>query len=314
MYLVNTSYGWNLGDDLIREGVINLLRLSGKPMVFINRADVRCNGASRPLWKVLGNMPSPDELCRNAKAFIVAGTPAWLGGAQEFYQASLEHNVPIYIVGVGMKQWAGDRHLLAKCKPLIKGATVRDRFAQRFLRGRGIRANWFPDPAFHANYPASEKQLSLVVNYRAEGGNGVFGDGLDKYWRKIAKRFGHDIDLVTVHEPGEYERAAAIFDAPIFYSSDYRDYKSIYSKTARYLGGRIHGATPVVACGGTAWLIYGTQKVEALRQVAKLGETLHILTYDQILPANLDIMPSERMLQELEAKRVEHRNYWATRI
>jgi len=308
MYLVNTTYGWNLGDDLIREGVFNLLGLSGEPTVYVNRAQVRRGGSKTPLWKVLANMPPPDELCRNAKGFVVAGTPEWVNYAQEFYKACLRRGVPIYLVGVGMTE---DHKLLAQCRPLIKGATVRDRFAKSALLKAGISAPWFPDPAFHADFPQPpEKKFSLVVNYRAKGGNGAFKDDHDGYWRRVAREFGRDIGIVTVHEAGEYERAAAIFDAPIFYSSNYLDYKPIYASAARYLGGRIHGAVPVVASGGTAWLVYRAKKVDAMRQVAKLGETLRVLSYREF-PDSLDRRSPDSMLRELEARRVQHRAYWA---
>jgi len=308
MYLVNTTYGWNLGDDLIRDGVINLLGLAGEPMVFVNRAQVRRGSGKVPLWKVLTNMPSPDELCRNAKAFVVAGTPEWVNYAQEFYQACLKHDVPIYLVGVGMVE---GHQLLSRCKSVIKGATVRDRFARRTLKRVGISAPWFPDPAFHGDFPqSSKKKFSLVINYRAKGGNGNFRSDYDDYWRRVAKKFGSEIDLVTVHEAGEYERAAAIFDAPIFYSSNYMDYKPIYANTARYLGGRIHGATPVVATGGTAWLVYRAKKVDAMHQVAKLGETLRVLAYGD-LPDSLEQRSPDGMLRELNIRRVQHQEYWA---
>lgn len=310
LHLINTTYGWNLGDDLIREGVLALLGLKGEPMVFINRAGVSCGGANVPLWKVHNNIPPCEELCSEAKTFVMAGTPEWLHWAEEFYQTALRRGIPILLVGVGWRQ--GNRRLLARCKPLIKGATVRDRFAKRTLRAAGIDARWFPDPAFHADYPRAEKDLSLVVNYRADGENGRnYSDGTDGYWREVAGRFGSEIDLVTVHEAGEYKRAAAIFrDTPIFFSSDYTDYKPIYSRTARYLGGRIHGAVPVVACGGTAWLVYRHQKIDAMQRAARLGETLHILTYDTEPPSALVQQSPGRMLRELETYRIRHKNYW----
>jgi len=315
MFIINTTYGWNPGDDLIREGVINLLGIQHESKAFINRGQLIVNGKITPIWKMLKNVESPDYLATHAKAIIMAGTPEWLDFFEEFYKAAAKHSLPIYMVGIGMRSVARRAPaLIDSVKHLIKGATVRDTYAAAALAERGIPYEWFPDPAFSASYDVpSSKRYELVVNYRSHGGNGSFTNAFDDKWAEAASKYSSAIDLVTVHEQGEYARAKKIFSAPVFYSSDYMDYKYIYANTKVYLGGRIHGATPVVACGGTAHVIYSNSKISVLSKVAEFVDTLTISSYNQNIP-DISCNDPTRALANLKMKEDQHRAYWRARI
>jgi hypothetical protein len=315
MWLVNTSYGWNPGDDLIREGVFNLFGLGSQDSkVFVNRGQTRVNGKNEAIWRILRNVESPEHLASQATGIIMAGSPEWFDFFEEFYEAAAKYSVPIYMVGVGMRSVSKRAPaLIDSIKHLVKGATVRDSHAAGALKERGISHEWFPDPAFSASYsvPVS-KRYGLVANYRSHGGNGTFKDTFDAKWGEVEKKYGKDIDLVTVHEQGEYAKAKKIFSAPVFYSSDYLDYKDIYSSTRLYLGGRIHGATPVLATGGTAHIIYNSPKISVLEKVAPIMDTLSISSYKDAIP-DLQEKDPTGALRAMEIKVQQHKDYWASR-
>lgn len=314
MYLINTSYGWNPGDDLIREGVINILGLQEASKVFVNRAQLIIDGNIVPQWKTIRNNETPDELGKIAKAIIMAGSPEWLDFFEEFYEVAVKYQLPIYFVGVGMKPGAKNTDaLLQSVKHLVKGATVRDNIAASTLKRHSIETTWFPDPAFSASYEIPPiKKYELVVNYRSCGGNGNFKPDFDDAWSAVQRAYSSDISLVTVHEQGEYAKAKSIFKAPVFYSSDYLDYKRIYANTRVYLGGRIHGATPVLACGGTAYVLYNSSKIQALSKVAEFMDTLYISKYSDTIPS-LEYKDSTNSLAKLKNRISAHMKYWGDR-
>ena len=115
-----------------------------------------------------------------------------------------------------------------------------------------------------------------------------------------------------MHEAGEYALAKRIFpEQTVFFSSDYLDYKRIYSATSRYLGGRVHGATPVIATGGTAHVVYNNLKIDVLEQVSTIAETLTVSRYDEPVPASIDKKPIGPALGEWLRK---HKSYWGQRF
>jgi len=316
MWLINTSYGWNPGDDLIREGVFNLLRLSQvTPKVFVNRGQTKVNDKTVPIWKILRNFESTEHLVSQATGIIMAGSPEWVDFFEDFYIQASAYNVPIYMVGIGMRSVSKDaNNLVNSVKHLIKGATVRDKHASAALKSCGIESQWFPDPAFSASYTIpTSKRYGLVVNYRSHGGNGTFKDTYDDKWREIAKKYESDIEIVTVHEQGEYKKAKKIFSSPVFYSSDYTDYKYIYSNTKLYIGGRIHGATPVLSTGGTAYLIYNSPKIDALQKVSKFMDTLKVLNFNSPVP-DISYIDSTLAIKRLQEYIQQHKRYWELRL
>jgi len=303
VYVINTTYGWNLGDDLIREGVINLLRLQWESKVFANRGQLNVGSRVLPVWKLMSNVLSADKLGPQIKGIGVAGTPEWIRFFEDFYEAAIRYNIPIYLVGIGMDASKAEMKLLDKARGQIRGVTVRDKFAACTMALLGIPYEWFPDPAFAASYTLPKsKRYTTVVGYMA---------GFDVMWRYIANQY-KTIDLVTVHDMHEYEDAKRIFKAPVFYSSDYMDYKEIYASTVRYIGGRIHGAFPVVACGGTAHLFYARKKVNCAVRVAELIDTLTVSDYVPI--PHVKPTSATASLKTLAEWNDKHMDYWAERV
>lgn len=318
MYLVNTTSGWNLGDDLIREGVFNLLGI--KPTdstLYINRLQVKHSGKWRPLWRVTKNFPLLDEIMPHIKMFIVAGTPEWINKSESVYLDCIKYDVPIKIVGVGMPQTADNIGVLRKAQHLISRCTVRDAYAGNYLTKCGFKNEWFYDPGIHAIASQKNKTIDTILNYRPSGGNGTHTDKDDVIYSTLYDRFRERIGLVTIHEPTEYLLAKNLFpDTEIFYSSNYVDYKNIYASCKHYIGGRIHGSVPALSGLADVHLIYRTKKVNSIRKLkvhmaARLGFS-PILDYTHqnwseiTLREDLDLVAVKKLIRkDFE----EHREY-----
>ena len=81
MLLVNTTSCWNVGDDLIREGVFRLLGVGpATPMIWLNRCQIHGDRPDSfiPLWQRLKGLTSPTELVAIASGYLGAGTTRWL--------------------------------------------------------------------------------------------------------------------------------------------------------------------------------------------------------------------------------------------
>jgi hypothetical protein len=329
VHLINTSCSWNAGDDFIRWGVERLLGLEDTAKVYINRAQVNEWSSTpardivskrRAVWSRLANMPSPTELVGMADSLIAAGTPEWLRLCEPMYEAAIARGLPIYLCGVGMEQGPECFELLERMAPLVRGATARDNAALEYMRRAGIDAQWFPDPAFIAPREISTPIDGLLVVYRAKGGNGVHSSDFDWYWRAVRERFDEEIRVVTCHEPGEVPLARAIFGRErVFYSSESRDFAKLYARAWRCISGRIHGAAPVVAAGGTALLVYpsgswSSVKAECMRLVSQHTSRLRVQTYSEPLPETIGPGP-----EPLETARPlgwllnDHFEYWKGR-
>jgi len=304
MIIINTSTGWNMGDDLIREGVVELLGLRGATMLFIDRHILKGGKRIHQESKML---PSVEEMAEQASLLVVAGTPEWCGGGvAPLYAACAKRSVPTYIVGVGR---TGSPGQLLRLKDNIAKATARDDAALEFIRKQGIECERFLDPAFYAPRPKCEKQVDLVVCYRAAGGNGVYSSQLDDYWRRFADM--HKPDIVTVHEPQEISRARAIFGKEkVFFSSEWHAFMPIYVSAKRVFSGRIHGAVPSLASGATTWIVYDRPKVECLSTVAAIeGSALTMLSYGDEIPEALPEVDPKPTLRFIKDQGWHHAEY-----
>ncbi len=261
LLLVSTTNGWNLGDDLIREGVFKLLDVKARnPIVWINRCQMNVRDDKRncpwsPQWRVLRNFGDPQSLVEQARALVVAGTPEWIDTIQPFYALAAKTGLPIWIVGVGGGQWGQLHHLK---EPIAQGVathgSVRDETAMKALQGAGMSVRRFLDPAFHS-YQAREETSDLFVfnpQLSSAEQRAFYGD--------LYQQLKDKIDIVSVHEPTEYSHAVNMFAEPVFYNSDYRRYIDLYRSCQLYVGGRMHGSIPSLISGAAVHLISHEQK------------------------------------------------------
>jgi hypothetical protein len=198
LLLVSTTNGWNLGDDLIRQGVMRLLNVGGlDPVVWINRAQVSVRDEERrcdwsPLWSKLCNFGDPRTLVESAKALIVAGTPEWIDTIQPFYRLAVESGLPIWIIGVGGGQEGQVHHLKQPHEQgCIHVATARDDAARRAIESVGQEVRRFLDPAFHADpYQPTDHHL-YVFNPRLQT------EGHRDFYRRLYDEIKDKIDVIT---------------------------------------------------------------------------------------------------------------------
>jgi hypothetical protein len=292
LLLVSTTNGWNLGDDLIRQGVMRLLNVGFlDPVIWLNRAQVNVPDPERmcgwtPLWKKLSNFGDPRTLVANAKALVVAGTPEWIDTIQPYYRMAAETGLPIYIIGVGGGQEGQVHHLKQSHQQSpICIATVRDEAARRAMEWAGVPAARFLDPAFHADSYEPTHENWVVFNPRLQCHQHR------EFYAKLYKYLRDFIDVITVHEQEEYTHACEIFDKPVFFHSDYRPYIQLYRSCSTYIGGRMHGAIPSMASGAKVHLICHERKhreCEWLKQRLTCPEALNLWEQESLEIAALE--------------------------
>lgn len=314
MLAINTSSSWQCGDDLIRIGVLNLLRVPALvPKWYVNRCQV--NGGRNILDEVNVLSPSRVDIMRTAAAFVHAGTPEWVNRAEPWWDAAVEHRVPVALCGVGRSQPL-ERVLAAKRAGLIAGATVRDTQAEQLLRGRaGIDARWFPCPSTAAMprpYRAEPKDIPFVIVPRLQCGLGLVRGTV---WADAAARYGSAATLIAVHEPAEIQLARDLFGREdVFYSSRPSDYLELYARAQIVLAGRLHAALPTVAAGGTAYLLDCAPKFEAgarMQREFDYSGPLRVIATDAW--PELDQRDPTQFLAALDAANTAHAGYWAER-
>lgn len=324
MIILSTTSGWNLGDDLIREGVYNVLEIDPKSSIlWLNRNQISVKDKEEgyrwtPQWRLQRNYPQINDLIKYVNAFIVAGTPEWGNTLLKVYKLCIKFNIPIYIVGVGMYQADYIINIIKKAneKKLIKGATVRDIWAMKYLKSANIDAKWFFDPAFHANYKHEGKKEDVIFTP-------LLIDKFRDFYINLYEQIKEEISIISVHEPFEYIRAKQLFEEPIFYNSDYKAYKSLYSACKYYIGGRSHGCIPVMASGGFAHIFEHKKKQEMLlkwaNEFSREGIIPNIKVHDPDEYNSLNIQDHEEYnFSEIKSHLIldleRHREYWKGKI
>lgn len=93
--VISTTIGWNIGDQFILSGVKNLLKKSW--------GDFQCVHHDRNPFKLpRGGEESHNAIrCGWADALVIAGSPGWTIECAAIYRTALDHNVPIYMIGIG---------------------------------------------------------------------------------------------------------------------------------------------------------------------------------------------------------------------
>jgi len=285
MLIVSTTALYCQGDDYIRDGAMRLLNVpKGAAVTWLNR------------FALQANLPDKETLLKGAQAFILAGTPAWLDNELPWYAAVWKARVPLWLVGIRMCQ---HNHALLKSMASLVGiATTADTLAPITLEKAGIPNKRFLDPAFHAPYfaavPAAKKDIDIVFCYR----RGLFTGEPDAahmaaIYEKLYIKFKDRIGAVVVHEPYEVSIAARIFGRKPFYHSEPAAYADVYGRARCFLGGRIHGAIPVLAMGGEAHLLYGNKwgKQKGVIEAGEAGLPVRVCRpeeWDSIVPGSLN--------------------------
>lgn len=311
MLVVSTTALYCIGDDLIRDGVERICGVGDEPTVWLNKSDMKIAGKNHRTYWVDPEMPKTLALVEDARAVIIAGTPSWLDRVGNVYLHCIEAGTPLWIIGAGKAQQQIDVLARANEAGLVRVATARDEPSRDTLAAAGIEAPIFYDPAFHADYPVgAEKTINLAVCYKTDPAV----PGLDKMHSEIATHFGNRIEAVFVHSPREIAPAREIYGMEPYFHHDYRRFLPRYAACRCIIAGRLHAAIPVLATGGSAHVIYKSEKREMLQ---RLEDELPVRVYDPAAWRQIDVDAEWEVTGALERIRADfaaHAAYVRARI
>ena len=160
--LISTTNLWNCGDDFIREGLLELMRL--KPYV-------------RTLWwnRAYGITDTfANDLTVNLRAadyVLIAGTPEWINMTHRLYLHCLRYGIPLSLIGVGLRggiKNVWERQLMERLATsgLVEVCTARDQVAAEFLRSLGFKdVQLTLDPAFFIR-PLPGQRINSILCWR----------------------------------------------------------------------------------------------------------------------------------------------------
>jgi|GEM_PF-6555053 len=280
--LISTSSLWNCGDDFIRMGVLELLRLRGDVrQIWWNRA----YGVEPTFANDLTvNLPHIDYL-------IFAGTPEWVERNEALYQYALRRQIPIALIGVGMRGCAKTerQHRLMRrvaASGLVEVCMARDHIARDYLQSLGFsNVRQIPDPAFFLPTIECESNLNIVCwrDLRAEMPNMLLQPRRAAAWclrgRRVSMEKASILDeklqraydelpdpkLVIVHDNREIARAETLFGSGnVFYATDHIEILRRYARARLLVGARIHGAVASIVHGAVVKLYYGNEKAAVI--------------------------------------------------
>ena len=334
--LFSTSSLWNCGDDFIRDGVLELLQLKEDVRrLWWNRGFGISESYANDLTI---NLPLTDY-------FIVAGTPKWIFNNEKIYQYCLDHAIPLSIIGVGTKDFVSPStyNLIRKVAKsgLCEIAMARDDNAASLFKELGFNnIHKILDPCFYKpSLNIKKTQRRHIVGWRDPFS--IDGDpklALRHPLMVAKKLFSSDIlnvaskrelrqaynrmfldyynalpnpKLVIVHDNREIAPAEAIFGKEnVFYSTSKDDLFNLYSSCISYFGARIHGAIPAIIHGGSAHLIYMSDKSQVVSNAIDIiGKDYsgfpNCVKVDRFSLDNSRILPTST-IQELDKNRLRN--------
>jgi len=306
MLVISTTALYCIGDDLIRDGVERICGIGDEPTVWLNKSDMKIAGERHRTYWVDPEMPKTLDLVASARTVVIAGTPSWLDRVGNVYLHCIESGTPLWIIGAGKAQEQVDLLARANEAGLVHVATARDEPSRDTMAAADIEAPIFYDPAFHADYPTSvEKTIDLAVCYKTDAAV----PGLDKTHREIAAHYGDRIGAVFVHSPREMQGARDIYGMEPYFHPDYRRFLPRYAACRCIIAGRLHAAIPVLATGGSAHVLYKSEKREMLQRLE--GE-LPVRVYDPAAWRQVDVdaeLAGTAALEYIQADFAAHSAY-----
>jgi hypothetical protein len=298
-----TTVGKNVGDEFIREGIRSFLDEvfgdGGYDPYYVNKHDLTT--LHRPLLDEIE--PLTDKF-RDADILVQAGAPVfWHLGESRCYREDwvqalwhqrvfrLAADKPFLNLGAGscQRDESDERPLLedVECRDFIRTVgrcsrltTARDPLTSRVLSRLGLAHELLPCPALHAarrlggghTPPAGEV---LAVNLMELAGHYLLKPENDpRRWSNVVlatlpqlrERFRL---LFVAHDEAEvrFQRYCNRPDEMIFYSPDYRDYLSVYSRVAGVVANRVHGAVCAAGFGRPAVLVGTDSRIGIARPI-----------------------------------------------
>ncbi len=304
-----TTVARNIGDEFIREGVRSFLDdlLGDYDALYIDKHDLAT--AHRPL---LDELDPPADKIESADLIVQCGAPQFwhLGESSCFNDPwvialwdrldKLNGRTPILNLGIGTCQprqndigtLTDTPELAAFAKRVVDACaltTTRDALTAQLLNAFDLGHTHLPCPAYSAarrvmrgRTERVESRDVLAINFMELAGHWLLKAENDpKRWsdvvlKTLAVLRGQYRLLFVAHNESE-RKFLGYCNAPteqIFFSPDYRDYLSLYSRVGGIVANRVHAAVCVAGFGRPAVLV-GTDS--RIATAAELG----IPTMDQ---------------------------------
>jgi len=278
--LFSTTRQWNVGDEFILFGTINLLKTvfpeGFNPIIYNRHPDLRTD--IQPLYNLHDiKIYMPDELTAIADAnfrigfrdnsfkittdgqfidlVVFAGTPEWSNSrCFDLYEIIEKFDLPVIGLGIG-NQIQDECDLVLRNLKRFKLFTVRSPefidYVQDYLV---VKPQYLPCPSLCSSEPdkirsvESVNRIGLIYScdkYRSEINNCVSTETYNyllTLFRELKFKYPGICFSVVCHYIDELPFAHSDFpDVDILYSFDAKDYYEIYNQFDMVIGARVHG-------------------------------------------------------------------------
>lgn len=259
-----TTLNTNIGDDLIRIGIVNVLKevLSGEVLEFI---------------MVNKHFPADaGEKFKGCDLLVQCGAPVlWAGCSgcewadplwRKIVGPASRSGIPVLNIGAGScYPWehqpktveGADASYLREIHSYCRLTTVRDKLAFDLLAGLGLDSVFLPCPAFLS--PADNEYSPgriIYVNFMSLGGHYDFGQSIDvPRWLETMKAFikvlstEEDVSFLC-HSQAEVDLARASFGAQsITFPQDPESYFEVVREAKALVSNRLHASVALAGVG-----------------------------------------------------------------
>lgn len=233
--VISTTFGWNIGDQIILAGVKRLLGLAWNPAENLWR--MRYVHHDRNPVKLPSGGEESHAAIRSgwADALVIAGSPGWTLECDEVYRAALDMGVPIYLIGIGtgtngnhLAEQVSEHPNIARALSAAKVVICRDEIARDVAAMHAQSVELLPCPAV-AN------GLWGGIGWASEG-RVALGEYYAGPWC---------MSTGVAHQTSDLERSGG----RAFYSSSVADYLAIYMGAQDVVSSRLHASILRLAFG-----------------------------------------------------------------
>lgn len=296
-----TTEGVNVGDDLVRAGIVRLLKevLRGDLELFrVNKHKPTGGFAILESCDVIVQCGGPViwEGCRDCEW----ATPLWYDVISKLSRKG----VPVLNLGAGScypwGRWpeklpSGDAWYLHCISSYCRITTVRDDVAQRLLLRAGIPSKLLPCPSlFASNRPNVENKGNTVfLNFMELGGHYDWGNGdcIRNSWRstmtEVIKRLERRVSLrFLCHSRNERALAGSVDNSiPCTVADDAEFYFDTTAEAKAVIGSRIHAAMALAGVGVPSVVVGNDTRLMTVDEVGLPHFSVDGVTVGEILNA-----------------------------